>query len=94
MQTDTLPNPKPNSRGLWPALLAALLAIGLLLAFGHVVQEGVQQGQSRREAEARIADSRWRCYRPADRRARDDCSEPSVLPLWVNSRSHSFFTTP
>ena len=94
MHTDTVPRSKPSSRGLWPALLAALLAFALLLAFGHVVQEGVQQGQTRREAEARQADTRWRCYRPADRRSRDDCTEPSALPLSLNSRAHSFFTTP
>ena len=94
--TLSIPAAHPSQPGasVWPALAAVMVAIVLLLAFGHVVQQGVQQGQTRREAEARQAAAQWRCYRPADRLANDDCTLASPLPQALNSRRHSFLTTP
>jgi len=90
----TSQHPARPSPSVWPALAAGLVAIVLLLAFGHVVQQGVEQGQTRRAAEALQARAQWRCYRPADRLANDDCTLASPLPQALNSRRHSFLTTP
>ena len=42
-------------------LLATTAVLALLLAFHQVVQGAVQQGESRRQAAAALADATWRC---------------------------------
>ena len=46
---------------VWPAFFAALLALGLLVAFHQVVQGAVDQAKLRRQAAALHADADWRC---------------------------------
>ena len=46
---------------VWPALLAALLAVGLLVAFHQVVQGAVDQAMLRRQSAALHAEADWRC---------------------------------
>lgn len=46
---------------VWPTVLAALLMLGLLLTFHHVVRDVVQQGEARRIAAAENHASVWRC---------------------------------
>lgn len=46
---------------VWPALLAAVLAVLLLLAFERVVRQGMHQGVQRRATQAAQADAAWRC---------------------------------
>lgn len=45
----------------WPTILAALLMLGLLLTFHHVVRDIVQQGEARRIAAAEKHAGVWRC---------------------------------
>lgn len=47
--------------GPWPGVAGALAVLALLLAFSHVVNLGVQQGELRRQQMARQAMQRWRC---------------------------------
>jgi len=46
---------------IWPRLLAALLILGLLLAFHEVVRGAVQQSELRHKATATQAAAIWRC---------------------------------
>jgi hypothetical protein len=46
---------------LWPAIVAALAGVGLLLAFYQVVRGAVDQAALRRQAVALQADALWRC---------------------------------
>ena len=46
---------------VWPAILAALAGLGLLLAFYQVVRGAVDQAALRRQAVAVQADASWRC---------------------------------
>ena len=48
---------------VWPALVAAVLLMALLLSFQRVVAQGVVQGEQRRSAVAAEADDLWRCRR-------------------------------
>ncbi len=48
---------------VWPALLAAVLMLVLLLSFQRVVAQGVVQGEQRRNAVAAESDDLWRCRR-------------------------------
>jgi predicted O-methyltransferase YrrM len=45
----------------WPALLAVVLAAGLLLVFDRVVRQGVVQGAQRQAAQAAQSQANWRC---------------------------------
>lgn len=59
---------------IWPRLLAALLILGLLLAFHEVVRGAVQQSELRHKATATQAAAIWRCRTLAARaRARVAC---------------------
>jgi hypothetical protein len=58
----------------WAGCAAAtVLMLGLLLAFQHVVQAGVAQGELRREATRMRTDALWRCRTLANRGARARC---------------------
>lgn len=57
----------------WRLGLALLTLFGLLLAFQHVVREGVRQGDLRRVAVAAHADDLWRCSVMSQRAQRDRC---------------------
>jgi len=46
---------------VWPAVVAALAILGLLLAIQQVVRGAVQRGDMRRQAVAVQAESTWRC---------------------------------
>lgn len=46
---------------IWPRILAALLILGMLLAFHQVVREAVQQSELRHKATAIQAAATWRC---------------------------------
>jgi len=46
---------------VWPALIAALVGLALLLAFRQVVAEAVEQGDLRRTATAAQVENLWRC---------------------------------
>lgn len=52
---------------------AALVVIGMLLAFHAVVQGAVRDGESRRQASATQAAVAWRCSLVRDLPARDRC---------------------
>jgi hypothetical protein len=46
---------------IWPGLLAALIILGMLLAFHQVVVGAVQQGELRHKVSAMQAEAAWRC---------------------------------
>lgn len=57
---------KPWTRGtlqplVWTALLAALCVLALLLAFRHVVLQGMQESEARHRASVAHAEAAWRC---------------------------------
>ena len=58
---------------MWFALAAALAFVTLLLAFNHVVREGVAAADMRRQASAAQSTALWRCQSVQDRQARDGC---------------------
>jgi hypothetical protein len=58
---------------IWPAAVAALTCIGLLVGLQQVVQQGVLQGSLRRAAAASHEDAVWRCNMLRGKRPRDDC---------------------
>ena len=55
--------PPPNGLqdlllGAWPGALVAMVLLGLLLAFGSVVRDGVRRGEQLR---SQMAGADWRC---------------------------------
>ncbi len=56
---------------VWPAILAVLAAVALLLSFHGVVQGAVETGELRRQAAATQAMQAWRCNTLGDARASD-----------------------
>ncbi|HSV70038.1 MAG TPA: hypothetical protein VLI72_07995 [Methylibium sp.] len=58
---------------VWAALLAALLLIGLLLAYDAVLRQAIRQGEQRRVAAAAQLDGQWRCRTLRGRSAVDGC---------------------
>lgn len=58
---------------VWPKLVAALMLLGLLLAFEQVVSQAVAQGDLRRTATAAHVDSVWRCKLLSGRADRNSC---------------------
>ena len=55
--------PSPNGLqdlllGVWPGALVAMLLLGLLLAFGSVVRDGVRRGEQLR---GQMTGAAWRC---------------------------------
>ena len=64
--------------GPWPGVAGALAVLALLLAFSHVVNLGVQQGELRRQQMARQAMQRWRCDAAQQRLPGSCATEPST----------------
>ena len=58
---------------VWPATLATLVIVGMLLAFHQVVSGAVQQGEMRRKTTAMHVEANWRCGAARGLRASDDC---------------------
>jgi hypothetical protein len=56
-----------------PRILAALAAVGLLVAFHQVVRGAVQQGELRRLASAVHAEAVWHCNALRGSHMRDSC---------------------
>jgi hypothetical protein len=57
----------------WPALVAALVVMSLLVAFERVVSGAVEQGHQRRAAAAAKLDDTWRCKALRRLSERDGC---------------------
>lgn len=57
----------------WPIMLAALLSLGLLLAFYDVVSEAAKKGELRRKASVLFGEATWRCNTAQATSARDSC---------------------
>ena len=57
----------------WRGALAALILVGLLLAFHQVVRSGVRQGELRREMTALHSAAALRCNEVQGRLVRDSC---------------------
>jgi hypothetical protein len=73
------------------AVVAALMGLGLLLAFQQTVSGGVERGDQRRKDARSQVDGAWRCTLLADRQQRTRCEvqlagAPSS-PL-ADARSH------
>lgn len=62
-----------STRQVWAALLAAVVLLGLLLAFLQVVREAVRQGELRGRAHALLLEGTWRCNTLRDGGAREAC---------------------
>jgi hypothetical protein len=72
----------------------ALTGLALLTAFHHVVQAGVQQGETRRKAVAVRADAEWRCMALRAPRALDcllqlDSAPDGVRPAVAAARDQT-----
>lgn len=57
---------------------AALAMLAMSLAFVHLVELSVRQGQAARTASAAHGDALWRCNVLRDKRLRDDCRLASL----------------
>jgi hypothetical protein len=57
----------------WPWVLAMVCALGLLLAFQHVVHTGAQQGAERVRSAAAESDAVWRCNYSLEVGPRESC---------------------
>lgn len=86
--------------GPWPGVVMALAVLALLLAFSHVVSQGVQQGELRRQAMARQASQLWRCD-AAQQRLSGPCAAefspaavPEATPLQPNPPSPDSIDNP
>lgn len=62
-------------RLLLGGVVAALAALGLLLALGAAVKQVVRQADARHANTAARADATWRCNNLAGRDQRDDCRQ-------------------
>lgn len=70
-----------DARG-WKGALAALMLLGLLLAFHQVVRSAVRQGELRREIAALHSAAAARCNELRGRLVRDSCLQKlSASPL-------------
>lgn len=58
---------------VWPAFLATLTILGLLLSFHQVVREAVQQSELRLRASALHNEATWRCSAMSSQRASEGC---------------------
>jgi len=58
---------------VWPAILASLMVVGLLLAFQQVVAQSVEQAELRRTATATQVNGVWRCRLLRHAGNRDSC---------------------
>jgi hypothetical protein len=58
---------------VWPAIVAALSLLALLIGFHRVLLEAVQQGDLRRQATAAKVDGLWRCNSMPQRGERETC---------------------
>jgi hypothetical protein len=57
----------------WPAILAVLTLLGLLLTFQQVVRAAVRQGEARRAATAAHSAAYWRCQDAQRGLVRESC---------------------
>ena len=73
------------------ATVATLATGGLVLALSQVVQQAVQQGESRRAATAVNSAAFWGCHASQSRALRDSCLAqldlPAAVPLDANAPS-------
>lgn len=77
----TAPGLAPPRSLRWPGLLAALVTLGLLLVFGQVVRQAVEQGELRRRANALLLEATWRCRTIRDGGVREACLQQiSAVP--------------
>ncbi len=58
---------------VWPVFWAALIILGMLLAFHQLVRGAVQQSESRHKAVAMRAEAAWRCNSLKGRDATGSC---------------------
>lgn len=67
--------PQPVRSNAWPAALAGLAILALLLAFTQVVKSSVRQGELLRMTAATHAQAVWRCNALNGQRMRAECLE-------------------
>jgi hypothetical protein len=72
--------PQPLRARAWPAALACLVIVALLLGFYQVVQHSVQQGELLRMSAATRAEAVWRCNALQGVRVREGCLEQLNSP--------------
>src|SRR3954469_12796520 len=65
--------PQPIRSPAWPAALATLTVLFLLLAFHQVVSDAVRQGEVLRMAAANRSEAVWRCGTLQAARMRESC---------------------
>lgn len=71
-----------GARRQFPAWLAALALVLLLLALQSVLNESVQRGLTQRKAAAVQADTQWRCNALRGRPQREQCPlQPTSAPI-------------
>jgi len=58
---------------IWPMILAALIILGMLLAFHQVVSGAVLQSELRHKATAMKAQATWRCHSLRGLSASESC---------------------
>jgi hypothetical protein len=81
------PLPVPARWPVWPAIVAALAILGLLLAIQQVVRGAVQRGDMRRRAAAEQAEATWRCKALSGLLLRANClSQLSAAPTDLATR--------
>lgn len=66
---------------VWPAILATLIILGMLLAFHQLVREAVRQSELRHKAVALHAEATWRCRSLPNRDAIGSCLS------WINAEA-------
>lgn len=74
----------PTPSRMWPWLLAGVAALALLLAFHEVVQDGVRQAESRRQAQAALVEATWRCNLLGGGEAASLCLQALAGPTQAN----------
>ena len=82
--------PAPNGLqdlllGAWPGALVGLVLLGLLLAFGNVVRDGVRRGDQLR---SQMTSASWRCEAQAPQSLTVQCAD-SKAPALARSEQTS-----
>ena len=72
--------PAPNGLqdlllGAWPGALVGLVLLGLLLAFGNVVRDGVRRGDQLR---SQLTSTSWRCEAQAPQSQTVQCADSNA----------------
>lgn len=72
--------PAPNGLqdlllGAWPGALVGLVLLGLLLAFGNVVRDGVRRGDQLR---SQMTSTSWRCEAQAPQSQTVQCADSNA----------------